>query len=118
AEGEPVDRCDRRLRDRLEQLPDVLTELAPLPSLADLEPAHVLDVGARDERPVAGAGQDDGARALVVPQLQEPIAELGQRRQVERVHRVGTVDGEDRDSVLACELDRYARTFFFRNSTI
>ena len=62
AEREAVDRGDRRLRHRLQQLPAVVAELAPRLRLLDREAAHVLDVGAGDERLLARAGEHDHAR--------------------------------------------------------
>ena len=38
---------------------------------------------------------------------QQPVAQLGQRRQVERVQRVRPVDGDDRDRRLERDPDRH-----------
>ena len=57
AEREALDRGDRRLGHRLQQLRDLVAELAPGRRLLDREAAHVLDVGAGDERLLARAGQ-------------------------------------------------------------
>src|SRR6266511_800377 len=116
---EPVHGRDRGLRNRIQQLSDVLAELAPLLRPLDAEPAHVLDVRTRGESPVAGPGQDDHPHAAVLAKLEQAVAQLGQRRDVERVQRFLPVDGEDRDAVLACDVNRYATgTFCLRKSTI
>jgi len=52
------------LRHRLEQPRGLVAERAPRLGGVDVEPAHVLDVGARGERAVAGAGEDDDADEL------------------------------------------------------
>jgi len=52
---------------------NVVAESAPLLGAVDGEPTHVLDVGARDERALAGAGENDHADVAVVAQpLQLP----------------------------------------------
>ena len=49
----------------------------------------------------------------------EPVAQLRERLAVQRVQRVGPVDGDDGDAVVALlDLNRYAATFDRRNSTI
>src|SRR6266540_373387 len=83
----------------------------------DVERAHVLDVGARDEGAVARAGEDEHADVAVVAQLPQPVAQLRQRGDVERVHRVGAVDDDGRDGFFALDAD-HAGTRARRNSTI
>ena len=63
AEREAVDRGDRRLGHRLEQLRDLVAEPPHAFACLDVHRAHRLDVGAGDERAVAGAGEHDGAHA-------------------------------------------------------
>ena len=56
---------------------------------------------------------------VVVTELGQAVAELGERRDVERVHRLGTIECEDGDRVLAIEADGYETgTFSLRKSTI
>ncbi len=65
AEREPVDRGDRRLAHRLEQLACLVTERAPRLCAVGVEAAHVLDVRTRDECAVTRARQHDDARIVV-----------------------------------------------------
>src|SRR5439155_22568146 len=118
AEREPVDRGDGRLPHRLQEPRARVPEAAPLPRLEDGQVAHVLDVRASDERALAGAGQHDDPRLLVARQLAQPVVQRAQRLAVERVHRLRTLDCEDRDPVLAGEADAQTGTLAFRNSTI
>src|SRR5919204_204012 len=62
AEREAIDRRDRRLRHRLEEARARVAEPAPLARLEHGQPAHVLDVRACDEGPVARARQHDDPR--------------------------------------------------------
>ena len=85
-----------------------MAEPAPLARLEHAEAAHVLDVGARDERPLAGTRQNDDPGRIVVRQVPEPGVELRQRLEVERVQRIRAVDREDGDAVQSLERERYA----------
>src|SRR6185437_11011135 len=118
AEREAVDRGDRRLRHLLEHARRLVAEGTPLLRLARSEAAHVLDVGPGDEGAVAGAGEDDGVRRLVLGELVQTIAELRQRLDVERVQRLLPVDRDDGDRVVTVDEDGHAATAPFRKSTI
>src|SRR5262245_20078547 len=120
AEREPVDRRERDLRRDLEQLPYLVAERAPVLGLLDREAAHVLDVRAGRERLVARTGEDDHAHGVVPSQIGQALAQLAERVDVERVHGLGPVDGDDRDRVaLALHPNGYETgTFAWRNSTI
>ena len=63
AERVAVDGGDRRLAHRLEHVGDLLAELGVGARLERRLAVHLLDVGAGDERAVAGAGQHDHAAA-------------------------------------------------------
>src|SRR4029453_5289119 len=86
--------------------------------LLGAEAAHVLDVGARDEGPVARAGQDDDADRRVAGDFGEPVAQLLERGPVDCVHRVRAVDDDGGDRAFAVDPNSYAGTFPRRNSTI
>ena len=64
---------------------------------------QLVDVGAGDERLLAGAGQDHDAHALVLLQLEDRAAQLVERLRVQRVEHLGTVDRDDRDGAVALE---------------
>src|SRR6266516_469960 len=69
AEGEAVDRRDRRLRHRLEQPPGLVPERAPLPRLADAEAALVLDVRTGGEGLLPRAGENNHALLPIAGEL-------------------------------------------------
>src|SRR5262249_1281284 len=102
----------------LEQAAGLVAERAPAPRVVRAEPAHVLDVGAGDERLLARAGQDDGPRLPIVGELAEPVAQLGQRLDIERVERVLPIDRDDADRAVAPHVDTQAGTAPRRKSTI
>ena len=118
AEREAVQGRDRRLRHGLEQPSGLVTERPPLLRLAHVEPAHVLDVGTRDECLLAGARQDDRAGVIVAGELAEPFTKLRERGDVERVQRLLPVDGDDGDRALAVDPNQETGTFPLRKSTI
>ena len=49
---------------------------------------QLVDVGAGDERLLAGAGQDDDAHAVVVLQIEDRPPQLVERLRVERVEHL------------------------------
>ena len=53
---------------------------------------ELVDVGARDERLVAGAGHDDRPHAIVVLQFERGAAQLVEGLGVESVQNLGAVD--------------------------
>ncbi len=118
AESEAVDRSDRRLRHLLEQPAAFVPQRAPAPGLLDREAAHVLDVRSGHEGLVAGAGQHDHARFLVLGELAQAVTQLLQRRPVEGVHRLRPVDGDGGDPAVALDPNAQAGTLPFKKSTI
>src|SRR5262249_10229066 len=92
AKSETVHGRDRWLRHGLEQPARLVAERAPALRLLGLEAAHVLDVGARDEGPVAGAREHDDACAVVAGELLQLVAQRRERLDVERVERLGARD--------------------------
>ena len=78
-----------------------MAERPPRLRLRGVEAAHVLDVRPSDEGALARAREDDDARRVVLGELAQPVAELGQRLDVERVERVLPVDRDDGDRVVA-----------------
>src|SRR5437660_5495220 len=95
-----------------------MTECAPRLRLLDAEAAHVLDVGSRDEGPLAGTGEDDNPGRLVVGELAQAVAQGRQCLDVQRVHGFLAVDGDDRERVVAVDADQLTGTFPLRKSTI
>src|SRR5262249_10193319 len=91
----------------------------PAVALEDSHHDHLVDVRPGGECPVAGSGEDDDPDVGVARELAQAIAKSGQRLAVERVQRVGPVDRDDGDAVVAV-LDRnaYAGTCERRKSPI
>src|SRR5207244_6963989 len=63
---EAVDRADERLRKRGDVPRGFVPERLPPGQLFLAEPGHFVDVGARGERAVAGAGEDDRLHGVVL----------------------------------------------------
>src|SRR5436309_881573 len=96
----------------------LVAEGSPLLGLADVQAAHVLDVRSGGEGLLARAGQDDHPRTGVVGEFPQPVAQLGQRREIEGVQRVLTVDRDDGDAGIERYRDAHAATLSRRKSTI
>mgnify|MGYP003694334925 CR=1 FL=1 len=60
---------------------------------------ELADIGARDERLVAGAGQDHDAHVGIVAQFDQRAAEALPHLERHRVALVGIVEGDDADAV-------------------
>src|SRR5438034_170032 len=119
AEREAVDRRDRRFRHRLEQPGSLVSERAPRLRFVNAEPAHVLDVRPGREGLFAGSRQYDDARIRIVSELAQPVAQLRQRRKIERVERVLPVNSDEDDATgRLVPADAQAATLARRNSTI
>src|SRR5262249_23607327 len=119
AEREAVDRGDRRLRHRLEQPRRLVPERAPRLRFVDTELAHVPDVRTSGERLLAGARQDDDPRIGIVGELVESVPQLSQRRKIERVERILSVDGDEDDAEgRLLRTNAQAATLSRRKSTI
>src|SRR5262249_44632634 len=108
AKRETVHGRDRWLRHGLEQPARLVAERAPALRLLGLEAAHVLDVGARDEGPVAGAREHDDACAVVAGELLQLVAQRRERLDVERVECLGARDRDGRDPVRDLRQDHAA----------
>src|SRR5204863_7982468 len=93
-----------------------VAERSPLLGLIDAEAAHVLDVRTGDECLLPRAREDHDSRANVFGELGEAVAQLGQRRHVERVHRLLAIDRDDCEGVFPRDADQ-AGTFPLRKST-
>src|SRR5215218_7278776 len=61
AEGIPIDRSDHRLREAFDDAGQGLTLAPESQPLGRGEIHHLLDIRARGERPITGAGNDDDA---------------------------------------------------------
>ncbi|GAC1604610.1 MAG: hypothetical protein NVS4B10_17690 [Myxococcales bacterium] len=96
-----VDRGDGDAGQILDQGGRRVAQLGQLARLPGRQLRHLRDVGAGDERLLAGSGEDDGAAALA--QLAQRHGELAQHGRVERVQRLGPVDGEGADRALALD---------------
>ena len=106
AEAEAVDRGDERSPRRIHSMPDrVQTPCGAALAAAGLaKRRELLDVGARDERPLAGAEQHDRARLVVAVEPVDLLLELLQQRRRELVHgRV--LDRDERDRALVPRAD-------------
>ena len=119
AEREAVDRRDRRFRHRLEQPGSLVSERAPRLRFVNAEAAHVLDVRPGREGPFAGSRHYDDARIRIVSELAQPVAQLRQRRKIERVERVLPVNSDEDDATgRLVRADAQAATFARKKSTI
>ena len=117
AQSEAVDRRNRRLGHGLEQPARLVPECAPRLGCLDVEVTHVLDVGSGDERLLTRAGEDHDAHRLVSGELAQPAAQVGERADVERVHRFLAIDRDEGDRLF--ELDsNQTGTLPLRKSTI
>src|SRR5204862_7789415 len=77
----------------------------------------VLDVGAGDEGLLPRPREDHHARARLGRHLLQSVAQLVQRRQIERVQRLLPVNRDDGDAVFTCDVDQTG-ILPFRKSTI
>ena len=68
--------------------------------------AQLADVGAGDERLVAGAGERDEPDVVALAQLRERVAQLGQHLPAERVAHLGPVDRDDGEAVVDLDGER------------
>jgi hypothetical protein len=96
-----IDGGDHGLAQGLEEVEHVLTPLG-----RHLGPERGLlgqlgDIGAGDEGLFARAGDDHGAHAVVVPNLQHGAPQLVHRGRVQGVETLGAIDGDCGDSLVA-----------------
>ena len=120
AEREAVDGGDRRLAHRLEQVREILAVLGVLARHQRRLGRQLGDVGARDERAVAGAREHRDAALVVVGEAAEGRQQLLEQLARERVEHLGAVDGHDRDAAVHADVDRRhpATACAFRYSTM
>jgi len=97
-----VDRGDYRLGKVLDAVEDLLGHAREVPGCHRAERLHHGDVGAGDERLVAGAGDDDDLDPGIGCQGAEGLIQLPERRLIEGVEDLGTVNGDGGDVV--CDL--------------
>jgi hypothetical protein len=97
AERKAVDCGDHGLAEILDEIEDLLPEPAGLLRLEGRDVRELADVGAGDERLVAGARQDDAAHGNVVARRLEGCPQILPRRRVQRVEHLGPIDGHIRD---------------------
>ena len=95
AEGVSRDGGDHRRAHRREARP--LAEVIVHRHLEARLVGHLLDVGAGGER-LLRPGQHDGADALVGVEAGGGVDDLAHHRRVERVERLGTVEGDPADA--------------------
>jgi hypothetical protein len=67
------------------------------------ERGQLVDVGARHECLLAGAGHHNRPDLLVVLQGEHRTSQLVERLGVERVQNLGSVDRDDRDGLVAID---------------
>ena len=95
AEREAVDRGDRRLRHRPRAARRLVAERAPRLRARPVEAAMYSMSAPATNAFVARAREDDARAASSVAELAQPVAQLGQRLDVERVQRLLPVDRDD-----------------------
>src|SRR3954447_4806089 len=99
AERVAVDRADHGCPERVDASEHVAAPVLVLDESDVIELGVLADVGAGDERPVAGAGDDDDANIPIALRLVERCVELFEHRRAERVQLLGTVQREDKRRV-------------------
>ncbi len=100
AERKAIDRRDHRLAEILDEVEDLLPETAGLFRLEGRGMRELADVGARDERFVAGARQDDAAHCAVVARVLECRSQIRPGRRIQGVEHLGPIDGHIGDGAL------------------
>ena len=100
AERKAIDGRDHRLAEILDEIEDLLPETAGLLRLERRDMRELADVGAGDERLVAGAGQDDAAHRSVVPRVLERRPQILPRRRIQGVEHLGPIDRHIGDGAL------------------
>ena len=100
AERKAIDGRDHRLAEILDEIEHLLSEAAGLFGLERADMRELADVGAGDERLVAGAGQDDAAHRGVVPRILEGGPQILPGRRIQGVEHLGPIDGHIGDRAL------------------
>ena len=100
AERKAVDGRDHRLAEILDEIEDLLSEAAGLFGVDRRGMRELADVGAGDERLVAGAGQDDAAHCSVVSRVLECGSQIRPGRRIQGVEHLGPIDRHIGDRTL------------------
>ena len=100
AERKAIDGRDHRLAEILDEIEHLLSEAAGLLGFERRDMRELADVGAGDERLVAGARQDDAAYRGVVPRILEGRSQILPGRRIQRVEHLGAIDGHIGDGAL------------------
>jgi hypothetical protein len=104
AEREAVDAGDHRDLQLARRVTAAMHPGDEPPSGRGVDRRHLVDVGAADEGPIAGAGQHHAAQCLVARELLERRHEVRHQRTVERVELAGIVDRHMGDTGAALAL--------------
>src|SRR6266478_2181981 len=99
AQRKTVDGRDHRLSQVFDEVENVLAESARPRCLESRERRKLGDVGARDERLVAGAREDRATDGDVVAYILERRAQILPCRRVQRIERFRAIDRHVRDAV-------------------
>ena len=100
---------DHRLAEILDEIENLLPEAAGLLGFERRDMRELADVGAGNERLVAGARQDDAAYCSVVSRILEGRSQILPGWRIQRVEHLGPIDGHIGDGALllvqdVCEL--------------
>jgi hypothetical protein len=114
---------DDRLAQVLDQVEDLLPEPARLFRFDRADMCELVNVGARDERFVAGARQDDAAYPRVVAGALERPSQIDPGRGIQSVQHLGPIDCHIGDRALGlvkhvCEVQRRHRRLWRRRNRI
>src|SRR6266567_7825689 len=94
AECKAIDGRDHRLAEVLDEIEDFLSETAGLLGFERGDMGELADVGAGDERLVAGSRQNGAAYRSVVARILEGRSQILPGRRIQRVKYVGPIDGD------------------------
>ena len=100
AERKAIDGRDHRLAEILDEIEHLLPEAAGLLCLERRDMRELADVGAGDERLVAGAGQDDAAHRSIVSRILEGGPQILPGRRIQGVEHLGPIDRHIGDRAL------------------
>src|SRR5262245_59212363 len=103
AERDAVHGRDRRHRERLHLVHQRADRLDEARHLLERHRRALLEIGARAERLLAGAGDHDGAHGALLREGGDVRAHLRERVEREAVRDVGPVDRQPRDRALSFE---------------
>src|SRR5215213_5120423 len=114
AECIAIDRGDDRLRQAFDGVGERLPLAPERYSRGWGEIDHLLDIGARGERAVAGTGEDDDPdRAILTEGVERGVEEI-ELFGVESVESLRAVHRDHRDALVDVDVDRHVSLFSFR----